>query len=108
MIRAWRARHRAPQQLVDAAVVVTAQIDVRDGQIEGLRDALAEAQQRLALCQRELATYKTRDWLRIAVRARRRAAIEQRWMAEETTHHVPMRAPGYRASATEPIRRTPR
>lgn len=103
MIRAWlsTARRRPPARLVDAAVVVTAQIDVRDGQIEGLRDALAEAQQRLALCQRELATYKTRDWLLLAAACRARLADDR--TAEVTAHQLSRSRP--MAAPTEQYRR---
>lgn len=86
MIRAWFRRRRAlpPANLpLDPTVIIGAQIDVRDGQIEGLRDALAEAHRRLADERRrnavllgELATYKTRDYAAHAARARRRLAEE--------------------------------
>lgn len=85
MIRSWLRRRRPPADLVDAAVVVTAQIDVRDGQIEGLRDALAEARQQLeyerqvaAVLAGQLAAYKAREYMAAAARARRR-------LAEDTT-----------------------
>lgn len=108
MIRAWRARRRRPaRQLVDAAVVVTAQIDVRDGQIEGLRDALAEANRLLAEEQAArardvaqlraaLAPYLAQEW------ARRGAAAARRLAEEPTVRARAMgRAPGWKSSATE-------
>lgn len=108
MIRAWRARRRRPaRQLVDAAVVVTAQIDVRDGQIEGLRDALAEANRLLAeeraarardvaQLRAALAPYLAQEWARRGARAARRLAEEPTVRARAMG-----RAPGWKGSATE-------
>lgn len=116
MIRAWLATARAERVAARARRGERAwrrdlheHPDERDAfrlaQIAGLRESNADLRTQLALVRGELATYKTRDWLRFAVWARRRAPIEQRWLAEEPTHHVPMRAPGYQGAATEQYRR---
>lgn len=127
MIRAWRGRHRGAQQLVDAAVVVTAQIDVRDGQIEGLRDALAEALKKLdeerAARARDVAQlqYALAQAARLAgldrylmqgIEQARRLAEEDTAVVtqeqlhrarptDEPTHHVPQPAPGWKSAPTE-------
>jgi len=78
----WR-RRPAPgvHRPVDQATFLGAQFDVRDAQIEGLRDALAEAHRHLAIVQAELATHKTRAFMAHALRLRAR-------LAEEPTAHV--------------------
>jgi hypothetical protein len=80
VIRPWRRRpaRRAP---VDEVTFLGAQFDVRDAQIEGLRDALAEAHRQLAVVSAELATHKTREFMAHALRLRAR-------LAEEPTAHV--------------------
>lgn len=70
MIRGWRARRRA------ADVVAVAKLDLRDGRIEGLQDALDEALRRLAVVQGELATYKARELMHRVLLYRRLHAAE--------------------------------
>jgi hypothetical protein len=107
VIRAWlsTARRRAPSvpsKPVDPAVFLGAQFDLKDAQIEGLRDALAEAQRQLsderrrsAVLVGQLATYKAREWPAHAARLRRRLAEEP--TTEVTAHQLarsrPMDAP---------------
>jgi hypothetical protein len=83
VIRAWLSRRRTPgvHRSVDQVTFLGAQFDVRDAQIEGLRDALAEAHRQLAVVRAELATHKTRTFMAHALRLRAR-------LAEEPTAHV--------------------
>lgn len=105
MIRAWLAHARAERVAARAARGERAwrrdlheHPDERDAfrlaQIAGLRETNAELRQQLAVVRRELATYKTRDWLLLAAASRRR-------LAEEKTDHIPQPAPGWRGARTE-------
>lgn len=77
MIR--RLFYRGPAPASDRlATRAEAQIDLRDGQIEGLRDRVGELEREKAQLIAELATYKTREFMTQALRLRRR-------LAEETT-----------------------
>lgn len=90
--RAWR---RDLQQHPDELIAF------RDAQIAGLRERNGELEQLLAVARRELATYKTREFMASALRVRARYEAE-RAAAEEPTVHT--RAPGWpanRAASTE-------
>lgn len=116
MIRAWLAHARAERVAARAARGERAwrrdlheHPDERDqfrlAQIAGLRESLAEANQRLAeekaarvrevaQLRAALAPYLAQEW------ARRGAAAARR-LATEPTHHVPQRAPGWSGTETE-------
>lgn len=101
MIRAWlataRRRHAAPgvhRVPVDEVTFLGAQFDVRDAQIEGLRDALAEALQRADAAERRaavlegrLARWETADLMRrgLMEHMRRPARERERSAALEPT-----------------------
>lgn len=98
VIRVWLSRRRTPgvHRSVDEAVFLGAQFDVRDAQIEGLRDALAEALKKLdeekAARARDVA--QLRYALAQAVRHAgldhflRQGIAQARRLAEEPTAHV--------------------
>lgn len=94
MIRAWRARRRA------ADVVAVAKLDLRDGRIEGLQDALRESQQQLAIVRGELATYKARELMHRVLLYRRLHAAEPTEVTPVEQLHAVRPAP-----ATEQYRR---
>jgi len=68
MIRDWFRRRRL------LAVHAEAQIDLRDGLLEARADRIAELEAANARLVAELATYKTHDYMRQALRLRRRQA----------------------------------
>lgn len=53
-----------------------AQLDLRDGLLEARADRIEELERQLARALAELATYKTKDFMRQALRLRRRLANE--------------------------------
>jgi hypothetical protein len=67
----WLSRFRRPSA---AAVRTEAQIDLRDGLLEARADRIAELERDLAIVRGELATYKTVEFMRWALRLRRRQA----------------------------------
>lgn len=54
-----------------------AQLDLRDGLLEARADRIDELERQLARALAELATYKTKDFMRQALRLRRRLAEEK-------------------------------
>lgn len=65
--------HRRPRP---AEVVVEAQLDYRDAVIEGLRDALAEANRDKAVLQAQLAVALIPQYMAVGLRARRRLDLD--------------------------------
>jgi hypothetical protein len=106
VISSYLRRHRARH----AAVRAEAQLDLRDGLLEARADRIAELEALLvrertekARLLAELATYKTADFMRQALRLRRRLAVA-------ATAPLPARAGRHQADATEVhprVRRTP-
>jgi uncharacterized coiled-coil protein SlyX len=58
-------------------VVVEAQLDYRDAVIEGLRDALAERDQQIAVLRHQLAVALIPQYMAAGLRARRRLNTDQ-------------------------------
>jgi hypothetical protein len=67
----WFSRFRR------ARVVAEAQIDYRDGLLEARAERIAELERDKARLMAELATYKAAEFVRTALRHRRRLAEEQ-------------------------------
>lgn len=89
MIRGWFRRRPAPavHRSVDEAVFFGAQLDVRDAQIEGLRDALAEANARADAAERRSAVLEGRLARHEAAELMRRGLMEHmRRPAREREH----------------------
>lgn len=86
MIRTWFRRRLL------AEVHAEAQIDLRDGLLEARADRIAELETANARLVAELATYKAYDYMRQALRLRRRQAeqaeIPARQRAAETPTEV--------------------
>lgn len=111
MIREWLSSYRrraradvAPS--VDTAVFLGAQFDLRDGQLEGMREALAEANARADAAERRsavleglLSTYKAREFMQTAARLRTRLADEP--TAVVSTDQLRRSRPAEPAPATE-------
>lgn len=113
MIRSWLRRRGAGAgdgRGVDTAVFLGAQFDLRDGQIAGLRDALAEAntraeraERRAAVLEGQLSTYKAREFMATAARLRARLAEEP--TAQVSADQFRRTRPSGSAPATEQYRR---
>jgi hypothetical protein len=98
VIRVWLSRRRTAgvHRSVDEVTFLGAQFDVRDAQIEGLRDALAEAVKKLAEERSAHAVEAARLRYALAQAVRHagldrylRQGVEQaRRLAEEPTAHV--------------------
>ncbi len=106
MIRAWLATARAERVAARARRGERAwrrdlheHPDERDAfrlaQIAGLRESNADLRLQLAIARRELATYKTRDWLLLAAASRARLADERtaEVSAEQLQRSRPIDAP---------------
>lgn len=72
----WFHRLRSPIRPADE-IRTEAQIDLRDGLLEARADRIRELQALNAQLVAELATYKAQDFMRQALRLRRRQAEEQ-------------------------------
>ncbi len=89
MIREWLSRRRraAPgvHRPVDEVTFLGAQFDVRDAQIEGLRDALTDAHRRLAAAQQQIAQLQVAAATALASEWMRQGRATTRRLAEEPT-----------------------
>jgi hypothetical protein len=72
----WFRRLRWPLRPVDE-LVTEAQIDYRDGLLEARAERIAELEHANARLVADLATYKAAEFVRTALRQRRRLAEEQ-------------------------------
>lgn len=92
-------------------VHATAQLDLRDGLLEARTVRIAELERLLALTQAELATYKTHDFMRTALRLRRRLGEEKTaerpapvYPARHREHTAPTEYVPRASRAREPLR----
>jgi hypothetical protein len=86
VIRGWFRRRRPTVGVpLDTTVFIGAQLDVRDAQIEGLRDALAEALRQLADRDRQIAQLQVAGATALTMQWLQRGAANQARLDGPTT-----------------------